>query len=203
MSGQSFQTWCRSGPGGLFCLPPEPAVLQGNATEIRKFLNESPSVQTIKRCMQSQTITSLFLAITASQALIETVSLCILKLYFLLLSQVSTKAKYQKICFYSLRPSFFVLSANASYLVLCNAEGASISEDPLHPYQWLAFIWCHWKCMHFLLGSGGVGGFRDGKADVANQLSWNGPTSPWGKKTVCLLSFWIALEEGERRSHVL
>ena len=46
----------------------------------------------------------------------------------------------------------FLLSLLASYLMLCDGEGASISEDPPHPYQWLPFIWCHWKCMHFLLG---------------------------------------------------
>lgn len=109
---------------------------------------------------------------------------------------MSTKAEYQRISFYSPRPGFFVFSAHASRRVLCNAEGASISEDPPHPYKWLAFIWCHWKCMHFLLGQ--KKGGKDGEADVANQLSWNGPTSPWGRKTVCLLSCWIALEGGER-----
>lgn len=100
-------------------------------------------------------------------------------------------------------PAFFVLPARASYLMLCNAEGASVCEDPPHPYQWLAFIWCHWKCMHFLLGRKWEGGSKDGKADVANQLSWNGTTSPWGKKTVCLLSRWIALEQWEEDTYAL
>lgn len=73
----------------------------------------------------------------------------------------------------------------------------------IHTNDWPLFDVIENACTSCWEERGGGGGGKDGKADVANQLSWNGPTSPWGKKTVCLLSCWIALEEGERRTHVL
>lgn len=82
---------------------------------------------------------SLFVVINASQALVDTVSACILKQYFPI-SKCLQKQNIKGSVFYGLRPVFSGPSACASYLVLCNAEGASISEDPPHPYQRRAFI---------------------------------------------------------------
>lgn len=85
--------------------PPVPPASRGSCasrqtpqrhSEIRKFLKESSSPQTITRCMQSFAITSLFLAIAASQALVETVSLCILKHYFPPLSRSVYKSRISK-----------------------------------------------------------------------------------------------------------
>lgn len=54
----------------------------------------------------------------------------------------------------------------------CDSEGASISEDLPHPYQWLPFIWCHWQCMQFLV--------KMKKLEMGNWnrgINWNGSIS--------------------------
>lgn len=109
VSGHSFHTWSRSGPGGLFCPPPKPAVLQGkchNAAQIRKFLKESPII----RRMQSKAITSPFLAAAVSQALVESVSLCILKQCFPPLSPGVYKSKMPKDLFLQSEAQLFCSS---------------------------------------------------------------------------------------------
>lgn len=83
---------------------------------IRKFLKESPSVQTIALCKQTKAITSLFLAIAASQALVETVSLCILKQQFPPLSLSVYKSSISKDLFLQSGAHFFFCSFSLCFL---------------------------------------------------------------------------------------
>lgn len=60
-----------------------------------------------------------------------------------------------------------------------------ISEDPPYPYQWLPFIWCHWKEKKHTPLAGGGGEYRE-----SIELNWN--YFSWGRKTLCSLRYWIA-----------
>lgn len=118
---------------------------------------------------------------------------------FLFYLQVSTKARYQRICLRCLSVCFFLFFL--SYLVLCGNEGASVSEGSSHPYQWLPFIWCNWKCMHFLLGR--IEKSKDGKPKVENQLSWN-ILLLLGKENIVLIEVLNYFRERERKgAHIL
>lgn len=145
---------------------PQKPVLQGklwrklqNATlrkTILKLLCLLPNKQSYIVCKPTGLhLTALWLSLPLSPLLfasvsVKTISLCILNGYFSVLSPSVYKSVISKDLFLLFEALLFLVSTRASYLVFC--EGASISEDPPHPYQWLPFIWCHWKCMHFLLG---------------------------------------------------
>lgn len=91
-------------------------------------------------------------------------------IFFCSISKCLLKRNIKGSTFARLSPCFFVF-LGTFYLALCDGEGGSVSEDPAHPYQWLPFIWCNWKCMHFLLRR--IEKSRDGKPKVENQLCWN------------------------------
>lgn len=205
MSARSFQTWRRSGSGGLICLPPEPAVLQGkchNATQrLERFWKNLPLYKQSHAVCKAKHHLSVPSYHCLSGPRWNSVTVHTKTVFSSSISKCLQKQNIKGSVFIVWGPAFFVLSAHASYLVLCNTEGASTSEHPPHPYQWLAFIWCHWKCMHFLLGSRGLlGGQRwESRCGKSIELKWT-YLSVGGKK-VCLLSCWIALEEGEGRTH--
>jgi len=90
-------------------------------------------------------------------------------------------------------------------LFLCDGdlvEGASISEDPPHPYQWrtLYLMWfgnVHSSC------PGECERSKDWKPEVGNRLSLNGTTSPGeGKHCARWGTEWLR-GEVERRAHML
>ena len=116
------------------------------------------SLRTNIYCMQSKApLRPLRLSLPLSPPLfvsvsVQTISPRILNEYFSAISECRQKRHIRASVFLQFEAVLFLVSPRASYLVLCDGEGASISEDPPHPYQWLPFIWCHWKCMHFLLG---------------------------------------------------
>lgn len=94
-----FQTRCRRGSGELFWPPREPSVLRGRrhnaAQRLESFWkNLAPSKQSRAACEPKSS--SLFLAIAASQALVDTVSVCILKRYFPALSLSVDKSRISK-----------------------------------------------------------------------------------------------------------
>lgn len=148
--------------------------------EVRKFLKESPSIQTITRCIGTKVILSIPGYRCLSGPRWHSVSVHTKTVFSCSISKCLQKQ--------NVKASLFVLSACASYLVLCNIEGASISEDSPHPYQRLAFIWGHWKCMHFLLGRKG------GKAKMGKQMwqiNWVEMELPLrGESKQC--AYWVA-----------
>lgn len=117
--------------------------------------------------MQSKAITSLFLAITASQALVETVLLCILKQYFPPLSLSVYKTRISK-------DLFLQSEALPMHPILCFVTlkvPQSLKTLLIHTNDRPLFDVIGNACTSCWDEKGWGGGGRDGKADVANQLS--------------------------------
>lgn len=111
-SGASFQARCRSGSGGLFWPPREPSVLRGRrhnaAQRLESFWKNLPPYKQSRAVCEPKS-SSLFLAIAASQALVDTVSACILKRYFPALSLSVYKSRMSKHLFLFFLPVLPIL----------------------------------------------------------------------------------------------
>lgn len=138
-------------------------------------------------------------------ASVQTISPCMLHEYLSVLSPSVYKSPISKDLFLQFEPVlFFLFLLELPILCFVTAKVLQSQRNPPHPYQWLPFIWCHWKCMHFLLGRmGGKKKNKDGETKTGEsiELKWN--YFSWGRKTLCSLRYWIALEGGRTRAHML
>lgn len=134
--------------------------------EVRKFLKESPSIQSHAVCEPKSS--SLFLAITASQALVDTVSVCILKQYFSALSLSVYKSRISKHLFLFFLPVLPIL-----YFVTLKVP-QSLKTLLIHTNDWPLFEAIENACTSCWEERGG-GGSKDGKADCGKsiELKWN------------------------------